>query len=73
MTILYLTIELKAMSEFFVYPEDMSDYEETTETYIISTNENQPEIKNTSLYKLVLNETKSFQNQINKEITKKTN
>ena len=61
------------MSEFFVYPEDMSDCEETTETYIISTNENQPEIKNTSSYKLVLNETKSFQNQINKEITKKTN
>ena len=63
------------MSEFFVYPEDMSDHEETTEIFNTTlANDNLPKIENRSSYELPLNETKSLvQNQNNEEITKKTN
>ena len=62
------------MSEFFVYPEDMSDYEETTDTFITSTKDNLPKIEKTNTNNTIFNETKySVQNQTNEKITKKNN
>lgn len=48
------------MSEFFVYPEDMSDYEETTDTVITLTKEKTPKVEITSSYNRILNETKGL-------------
>ena len=62
------------MSEFFVYPEDMSDYEETTEAVITLTKEKTPKIEITNTNNTIFNETKSLvQNRTNEKILIKKN
>lgn len=50
------------MSEFFIYPEDMSDYEEETDmnTAITLTKEKIPKVEITNQANNILNETKTI-------------
>ena len=50
------------MSEFFIYPEDMSDYEEETDmnTAITLTKEKLPKVEITNQENNILNETKTI-------------
>ena len=62
------------MSEFFVYQEDMSDYEETTEAVITLTKEKTPKIEITNTNNTIFNETKSLvKNRTNEKILIKKN
>ena len=62
------------MSEFFVYQEDMSDYEETTEAVITLTKEKNPKIEITNTNNTIFNETKSLvKNRTNEKILIKKN